>query len=177
MSENIHLESVEANYLETWEILIRCALESQQSITKSVNEEDLREELFARYIRGMSVPVNQVGVGVERNFGRIDYFCKFFIGHPQRFGRIIVAEPILEARNQHSGISGPVFLAGVLGLHLSERYDSTIVQSAANVYSAPVLHSIEVGYGRSERKRLYLARDYTVRPGYGQIVDKIYNPE
>lgn len=175
------IERLSENFQQQWESLIRLSLGSRQREIHRLDPVSLAEgKLFEQYLFAESLPGRsgpEVGAVLENPLTSLTYSCKCFQGFPAGYeDRIMVAEPHLDMRGKDKRVSLPADKSGAMGMELSARYDASIVQAIANVLGERVLHSIEVGYEDSSRKKHYLANGYQARKGYPQVVDRIYEP-
>ncbi len=174
------LERLPENFQADWESLIRASEQARERKVKQLPSIQTGSgEVFEQSLFAEATPefrTIRVGAILEAPDYTVAYYCRCFSGYPAAYGDIIVAEPHVDIKGKGRNISLPADKSGPLAMELSSKYDTYIVQAVANVLGQKVLHTIEVGYEDSPRKKSYLEHGYAVRSGYPQVVDRIFEP-
>jgi hypothetical protein len=177
--DEIAKEIAPEQFQAEWERLICVAQDSRKEEFKALGTIKLpdgnkfQENLFVR--AGHSAP--DVGAVLIGENSTLRYMCHCFEGYPQPYGKILLAEPQMEAFSGGRGFSLPPEAAGSYAMALSTRYDDFIVQAVANVTGNRVVHSVVIGRRERSKETFYLQKGYTRRPGYSQYIDKVFEPQ
>ncbi|KKT74761.1 MAG: hypothetical protein UW86_C0003G0003 [Microgenomates group bacterium GW2011_GWA1_Microgenomates_45_10] len=174
------LSQSEAERLQqSFEELIRAFKESGQESTLDQGAiGGLRQEFFVRGSYDHDVPP-ETGAAMTSSGGgaaRMEFRLAFFIGQPSEYGKMMIAENRMDLTSGERGISGDDKFVGGPAPQIADMYEDIIVQAAANVYRVRILHTRTIDDFDGPTVAKLTARGYHRRPGYHDVMDRIFEP-
>src|SRR3989344_4070040 len=139
----------------------------------SQSEAERLQQSFEELIRafkesGQESTLDQGAIGGLRQ--------EFFIGQPSEYGKMMIAENRMDLTSGERGISGDDKFVGGPAPQIADMYEDIIVQAAANLYRVRILHTRTIDDFDGPTVAKLTARGYHRRPGYHDVMDRIFEP-